>query len=253
MKSIFHGLRGKLTLTYTLVTVLALLALEALAITLVVLASSLNRMDQREYLNDAIYLLYPQASDFLQPGKEDLPGLQAWLEGVAASGYASLPPQYAFDSPAAVIVPDDPLLVVSPDLTVLAQAPLEPNSLVGRRYTPGAEPGAADILSTALDNWTNPLDLSTPTVEGNIRLAVPIRQADRASPVVGVLLLTIEPAPPMILNTLPVYLGWIAVTGLLLLMAVAPFGALFGYIMSRGLTRRLTALSQAADAWSEGD
>jgi NarL family two-component system sensor histidine kinase LiaS len=57
----------------------------------------------------------------------------------------------------------------------------------------------------------------------------------------------------MLLNTLPVYLGWVFGTGLLMLMAVAPFGALFGYIMSRGLTRRLTALTHAADSWSEGN
>jgi NarL family two-component system sensor histidine kinase LiaS len=38
-----------------------------------------------------------------------------------------------------------------------------------------------------------------------------------------------------------------------MLMAVAPFAALFGFIMSRGLTRRLKALTLAADAWSEGN
>jgi NarL family two-component system sensor histidine kinase LiaS len=38
-----------------------------------------------------------------------------------------------------------------------------------------------------------------------------------------------------------------------MLIAVAPFGALFGFLMSRGITRRLKALTLAADAWSEGD
>jgi NarL family two-component system sensor histidine kinase LiaS len=40
---------------------------------------------------------------------------------------------------------------------------------------------------------------------------------------------------------------------MILLVAVAPFGALFGFIMSRGLTRRLKVLTQAVDAWSEGN
>jgi NarL family two-component system sensor histidine kinase LiaS len=42
-------------------------------------------------------------------------------------------------------------------------------------------------------------------------------------------------------------------TAIFLLLAVAPFAALFGFVMSRGLNRRLKGLTQAVDAWSEGD
>jgi NarL family two-component system sensor histidine kinase LiaS len=52
---------------------------------------------------------------------------------------------------------------------------------------------------------------------------------------------------------LPFFLSIVLATGLVLLAAVAPLGALFGLVMSRGLTRRLSALSRAADAWSQGD
>jgi len=90
--SFFHGLRGKLILTYTLVTVLALLGLEILILALVVFASSMTDIDKRAYLGDVHYTLYPQASDFLQPGDEDIAGLQSWLEEVYASGRASLEP-----------------------------------------------------------------------------------------------------------------------------------------------------------------
>ena len=51
----------------------------------------------------------------------------------------------------------------------------------------------------------------------------------------------------------PIILWVVPLTGLVLLLAVVPFGGLFGFIMSRGLTRRLKALTLAADAWSEGD
>jgi NarL family two-component system sensor histidine kinase LiaS len=57
----------------------------------------------------------------------------------------------------------------------------------------------------------------------------------------------------MLLQTGPTILAWVAFTGVLLLIAVTPFGALFGFIMSLGLTRRLDALASAADAWSEGN
>ncbi len=71
----------------------------------------------------------------------------------------------------------------------------------------------------------------------------------------GVVVVTIEPAPPFytLLPTILAGLGVIAGTGLLLIIAVIPFGALFGFIMARGLTRRLAALTEAADAWSQGD
>ena len=253
MLPFFSGLRGKLTLTYTLVTVLALMALEVMALLMVLFYSDLTHVDQRSYLNDVIYTLYPRAREYLEPGKEDLPGLQNWLAGVAKSGYASLPPQNAFDSPAAAIVPGAPLLVVAPDFTVLAEVPMGPNNRIGRRYPATEDPNSDRILNVALQGRINSLALSTATRDRKTRLAVPILQSGRSPEVVGILLLTLEPAPSMLLNTLPVYLGWVMGTGLLLLIAVAPFGGLFGYVMSRGLTRRLTALSRAADSWSEGN
>ena len=249
----FHGLRGKLILTYTLVTVLALMALEVMVLSIGLFFSLANRTDERQYLNDVIYTLYPRASEHLQPGDEDLPGLQEWLEDVARSGYASLPPQNVFDSAAAAIDQADPMLVLSPEGTVLAQVPLEPGGPVGRRATADETAAYQRAIDAAMAGELDPMALSTRTDQGKTRLAVPIFEAGRFSDVTGGLLLTIEPPPPIILSSLLVYLGWIVGTGLLLLIAVTPFGALFGFIMSRGLSRRLTALTRAADAWSEGD
>jgi HAMP domain-containing protein len=65
--------------------------------------------------------------------------------------------------------------------------------------------------------------------------------------------LTVKPPPPLILSVWPVLLDAVLLTGFLLLIDIAPFAALFGFIMSRGLTHRLGALTRAADAWSEGN
>ncbi len=249
----FHGLRGKLTLTYTLVTVLALLAVEVLVLLAAVLLSSLLNNDRRSYLNDVIYTLYPQANKYLQPGSNDLPGLQAWLEGVYSSGYASGRPVNVFDSPAAVIVRSDPLYVLSPQGIVLAQAPRSPNSLVGRRYEPPVFPRSSAILQNAYDRVFDSFQVSALTPQENYLMAVPVTQSDRQSALVGVIILTVKPPPPMLLTIWPVLVGWVLGTGVILLIAVAPFGTLFGFIMSRSLTRRLRALTAAADAWSEGD
>ena len=252
MFSFIRDLRGKMTLTYTLVTVLALMALEVLILASLLFFFSLNRGDERAYLGDVLITLYPRASRFLQPGQQDMPGLQNWLDEVAAQGYASQAPMDIFDSPAAPLARGEPLLVLSPELTVLAQSPREPGSLVGRRYTPPDDDGAR-ILQMALQGSRDSLALAAGTRGTGYRMAVPVFQEGAGTPVVGVILVSVEPVPPMPDSTWPIALAWVLATGLVLLMAVAPFGTLFGFVMSRGLTRRLSALTRAADAWSEGN
>ena len=53
------------------------------------------------------------------------PGCRPGSQATYDAGYASLPPQGVFDSPAAAIVKNDPMYVISPDGTVLAAAPAE--------------------------------------------------------------------------------------------------------------------------------
>ena len=250
----FQSLRGKLILTYTLVTVLALLALEILVLFLGMFITSANKGDTRDYLNDVIITLGPKARVYLQPGQENLPGLQAWLEQLRADGYASLPPQYAFDSPAARIVPGEALYVLSVQGKVLAQAPRALNNQVGRQYTPPQNlPEVQTALKRAANSMFDPIRLSTRTSRGDYLLAVPVTQNGNSTPVVGILLVTVAPPVPVLVTFWPLLLGWVGGTALILLIAVAPFGALFGLIMSRGLTRRLKALTSAVDAWGEGD
>jgi hypothetical protein len=79
--SFFQGLRGKLILTYTLVTVLALLALELVFLLGFGFLSSYSSIDQRAYLQDVVSTLLPQASAYLQPGRGA--GRPAWAAGLA--------------------------------------------------------------------------------------------------------------------------------------------------------------------------
>ena len=144
------------------------------------------------------------------------------------------------------------MYVLSPSRVVLAQYPQTNPSLIGTVYAP--PDGASDTtLQHAYNGDFTPLHLSVAQPDGNLWLAVPILQDGVNSPVGGVLVLSVTPPPPSILTFLPVLLGTVLITGILLLLAVAPFGALFGWFMSRGLTRRLALLSTAADAWSEGN
>jgi len=249
----FRGLRGKLILTYTLVTVLALLAVEASAFLLIMLVSGSRSSDREGYLSDVVYVLYPQAQFYMQPGQEDITGLQSWLDSVYASGRASLPPQDLIDSPAANIVPGSSMYVLSPNGIVLAQAPRQVKSLIGQSYTFPDQVAGLDILDNALRRDFDALDLYTVQPDGTYLMAIPVPQEARSTELVGVIILSIQPPPPMFMNLWPIFFVALLITGVLLLMAVAPFGALFGFIMSRGLTHRLQALTLAVDAWSEGN
>jgi two-component system, NarL family, sensor histidine kinase LiaS len=250
----FQTLRGKLILTYTTVTVLALLALEITILLSVFVFSHRMSTDTLAYLSDVVSVLPPQARSYLQPGQRDLNGLQAWLQATYEAGYASLPPQGAFDSPAAPIVKTDPMYVLSPDGTVLAAAPASAKSLVGRKYTPPSNVARSkEILEHALQLDTLSGNVSAVRPDGNYLMAVPVRQSEGGESLAAVLILTVKAPPARMSGWWPVFLWVVPATGFVLLLAVVPFGGLFGFIMSRGLTRRLKALTLAADAWSEGD
>jgi NarL family two-component system sensor histidine kinase LiaS len=250
----FQTLRGKLILTYTSVTVLALLALEIMILLIVFLFSGGMNSDTHAYLSDVVSILPPQARLYLQPGSIDLPGLQAWLKSTYDAGYASLPPQGFFDSPAAPIVKGDPMYVISPEGTVLAAAPDSAKSLVGRKYSPPSNvTRVQDILDNALKLDLQTQDISALRPDGNYLMAVPVRQSQGEGPLAAIIIVSVKAPPAGVSAYWPVVAGIVLATAFVLLIAVAPFGALFGFIMSRGLTRRLKDLTQAADAWSEGD
>jgi two-component system, NarL family, sensor histidine kinase LiaS len=71
--------------------------------------------------------------------------------------------------------------------------------------------------------------------------------------VLGVIVLTVEPLPVRNLTDWIMLLGLALLAGVIMLVALAPFGAVFGFILSRGLSRRLTSLSTTAQAWGKGD
>ena len=192
----FQTLRGKLILTYTTVTVLALLALEIMILLIVFLISNGMNADTGAYLSDVISILPPQARLYLQPGSADLPGLQAWLQSTSDPGYASLPPQGLLDSPAAPIIKSDPMFVISPDETVLAAAPASAKSLVGRKYSPPSNvTRSKDILDKALQMDLQPANVSAIRPDGNYLLAVPVRQSQGEGPLAAVIIVSVK-APP---------------------------------------------------------
>ncbi len=299
--SLFRGLRGRLVLGYTFVTVFALLVLEMLAGSVVILAFLASSSDST-YLYTVHTNLGDLAASYLQPRQEDLDGLQSWAQYTVLYGYPShysnVLPLYSSETGYVgnmyIIDPEGKILACAPACSEQAGAAYQADdaAFVDGPLAWALSPDAQQ--SSGWDSEFYRLDES-----GNYQLAIPILywpepdsvpsgdvpvgdvaaqdagaqdagaegdgiegadavDAAAEEPVaqlLGVAIATVQPPPPLV-DLLPVLtLGAfiLAVTGLMLLVAVTPFGILFGLIMSRGLTRRLGDLTRAADAWSEGD
>ncbi|HPH95239.1 MAG TPA: sensor histidine kinase [Anaerolineaceae bacterium] len=265
----FRGLRGRLVLTYTLVTVLALLALEVLAGAGLFVLAFWRTSDTYIYIiqND----LRVSAADYLKPGSEDLEGLQNWVTYVRQSETPRPSSFIPFYTPPSRYAAGEALLVLDPEGKILACAP-ECAGRIGRVFTTADEAFKNGPLALATNRTyaeKNPVDFNAYYVAENglyrmafpVTVAVPpaeqpVGGADRMEDkLVGVVVVTITPPPPLgdLIPAAILGLVILTVTGVMLLCAVIPFGLLFGFIMSRGLTRRLSNLTAAADAWSEGN
>jgi two-component system, NarL family, sensor histidine kinase LiaS len=255
-KTFFSSLRGKLTLSYTLVTVLALLSLELLALIGVLVLVIKESNNRQQYIADVHAVLSSQARRYLTPGQEDLEGLQEWLGSIFTSRSASLPPEGLLDSPEALIDPTASMVVTRPGgfelLACIPKGCTDYHS--GISSTPYAK------LDSAIDwsqDWANSSFLEALTLQvegGKSQLAVPITTQDR-NRILGVIYLTIEPAPlsPMLWPALNYGFMFLISSGLLLILAIIPFGILFGFVISRGLTQRLSGLERLAQTYGEGN
>lgn len=258
IRNALNSLQTRLTLTYMIVTVAALLVLEILLLGGLMGVMSSFRVNESEYLLNVILLLTPKATDYFE--RNDLDGMQEWASDQFESGYASEQPQEVGDSAAASFAKTHPFLILDAQGKIQAMAPHNPES-VGQLYTPPPEidsdwfneQAAVKGFGTDLFNAeVNPLEQFKPLRDGSWYVVIPV-QSTSGSKVWGSMVLNILPAPAFLTAFLPVFgsiLGW---TALLLLIGVLPLGALFGYVMARNITRRLANLETVADAYSQGD
>lgn len=197
-----------------------------------------------DYLSDVVSTLVPDARSYLQP-EIDRQGLQVWLDTTYRKGYASLEPQDAFDSPAAKIVPGSVITILDREGNILAQSPAIDVPTFDN-YDP-------EVLKNAQAGSKAIADLYTMNANGNYWMAVPIYQKNHDEPVLGVILVTVEPNPQRNTWEWTKLILLVLGAGLLMLFAIAPLGAIYGFIFSRSLTNRLGKLTTAAEAWGEGN
>lgn len=240
-------LRWKLTLSYTLVTVVALLMAELLLVAaLVALLSSpiLPGLVVQNLKNTVVPRVEPALS-------ETPPDAEALREEMSQDTWLSFDggnlEQDAGSSDPALGPGDGDLFVVDDEGRLLASDRELRGASEGEHLDPGTLPGLDPVVAAALggeeDSWR--LQARSPDAR-QLYTVAPVKNDDGhvLGAVVGAFGL-----PDLAVVTL-VLLGVGAVA---LAVPAALLGAIFGFVTAWGLTRRLRRLADAARAWSQGN
>jgi two-component system, NarL family, sensor histidine kinase LiaS len=231
-------LRWKLTLSYTLVTMVALLALELLLVGALVafLNSELLPRLIAQQIEDEVA---PRLEAHLDGKTPDVEGLREeitsfpWFQGAMAAG-----PNPSPDGGSLFVVDDRRRLIVS--------MPRTEGFAEGKRFDARRIEGLAPLVDAALNGEQNSGRLSANTPGGRLLTVTPLE--GRGGRLAGLLVGTLR--MPDLTGPLLVSVGASAVA---LTIPAGFLGAIFGFLTAWGLTRRLGRLESAARAWSQGD
>lgn len=243
-------LRWKLTFSYTLVTVVALLFLQFLLVGALVaflnspLVASLVAQQMRASL-------VPQLEEPMQSDNPDRARIREELDIFAEnsdvrgadrrSGPGELP------SFRETVTPDEgALFVLDERRELVASMPRLEGFSEGRRFDAGRIPGLDPLVDRALSGEDTQRNYSANTPGGRLLAVVPVEGGDGR--LTGVLVGTFR-----LPNLTAPLLITVGVGAVLLVIPAALLGLLFGFVTAWGITRRIARLARAARAWSRGD
>lgn len=243
LTDLFQGLRWKLTLSFTVVTVATLLVVEVI---LVGGASYLivNSNILPNALTIAIEIfIAPQIETYLDQPRPDIESLDRWLERIYKEGLTFQSPDNPsisfhlgdLDQSASIIILDENSNYITTVPKLSDPLPEEFFRLSGQ------------TLSAARAGERNPERILS-TDDKNSMVAVPLRSA--SGDILGVVILSISTTPS---GSLSEFAAFIGVSLILFTVASGIIGTIFGFFTARGFTRRMGHVSHAADSWSKGD
>ncbi len=274
----FRRLQWKLTLAYTLSTVVTALILAGIGLALLWYINFRSNW-LPGLIADTLIKGVSVLGTYLEQTPPDDAALNSWLQKVTQGDfliihipneetpdrYDTIPAQFGRVIMVAIVDAQGTVLAVTPTRVSAPEAALSLLRPSRRETTISSDhlivPGAplrpqlttesAEIVQTALRGETNPKLLSRRDAQGNLVAGAPI--FSNSGQLVGVIFVKL--AFPLEQSEylqsalksliLPITLGMV-VSG-----AVA--GILFGYLIARGLTHRLRLLAHAADDWSQGN
>ncbi|MCP4143391.1 MAG: HAMP domain-containing protein [Chloroflexi bacterium] len=258
MKKIFNYFRRiqwKLTLSYAFVTASSVIVL---AIFLVGLASFIEGQNNTRTF-DSFFWSKTGFQDNLPYLLDDSEAMQKWLDRVHEQGFRwsdfeTYRVRESLDY-ANTLKAGTNIYVLDPDLNVLAVAAEETIVEVGSPFNLAKISGYRlnDMLEAALSGDKNYYAQSIYQQDnGGYISAFPLRESDD-QPVVAIVIYQLQPISFASPSNLYIYQAFFIVVTLIVLAISLPVGAIFGWLASRGLRKRLTSLSTASQAWSKGD
>lgn len=241
----FRGLRWKLTLSYTLVTVAALVAVQVIAVAGVWVVISNSNLFPGVLISVVKIFIVPPITSYLDNPEPDLQGLTSWLRAAATSeGLTFQSPEY----PNLQVTFGDrdqntTLLVLDENLDFIDGIPEPDEETLKRIFNE-----AGGVLAAAQAGDEKPERIYQISPEQGLTIAVPVTSDTGA--LLGVVAFRVAYPPVGLLIEL---LSLIGVSIIVLTVAAGIIGTVFGYFTARGLTRRLDNITQTTDAWGQGD
>ena len=232
----FRQLRGKLTLSYTLTSVVSFLLVELIFITVVLVVVSLNLP---AIVLSGLKQEAPQAAPYFVHGSPDRAELTSWLSVANAALPNIGPPGQSHPIFLAVVNMQGQTLASIGSHPVPADTPIQVQ----------LSPQSRTNLQAVLHDGKGTTSKVDQEGDGTLVAETPI--VGQEGNVQGVLVM--KTAQPDILRLFSAFLQLITVTVIIVTAIAAIAGMVFGSLTARGLTRRLKRLSAAADRWSHGD
>ena len=255
MFKFFRQLQWKLTLSYAVVTAGTVIVLTLLFIGIAAYFETQN--SSRTF--DSFYWSKTGFQDNIPYLLDDPQALQEWLERVQQTGFVwedfqSNTVRETLDYANTLVEKTEPIYVLDPDLNLLSAAPLENPAAVGKPFRPRATNGLVmeSILDAALVGDKNYYAQSTAFSDGTRLVAFPLRKSD-SEPVEAIVIYRIKPVVFATPTNLELYWAFFLMMMITMFLVALPVGAIFGWLATRGLRRRLVTLSATSQAWSRGD
>jgi NarL family two-component system sensor histidine kinase LiaS len=251
----FRRLQWRLTLSYTLVTVGALLVVELVLLGLLLILSGSDFLAQ-EIVGTVEDTLPLRASIYLESSPRDIDGLNQWLQYVVDDSVAVSQEGLRLSRGFSIEFDVNyQLLVVDDEGVLIAQVSDSPQSTspLGSSFDISSIPGLAPKILAAnsangANSGSNQLHVTNP--DGPLVMALPIESS--GGDILGTLIITML-MPAFNVQTLGSIAILILLSAIPITLAAGAIGTIFGFLTARGLTRRIESLSNTAEAWSQGD
>jgi NarL family two-component system sensor histidine kinase LiaS len=254
----FRRLRWKLTFSYTLATVAAVLALEVVALFALLLLFSTPAV-QRDLLQEAAASLAEQVQPFLSATPPDSAGLEFWLRQMVPPQTISHPATdislntdlgTAGRQTSLTLGESDRIAILGHSGEVLA-ASTELSAAAAAGGALFSDPHAPVESRQIVDQALRGVPAATRLPDRTILVAEPV--LDQEEHVLGVVYLRIGSFGLLAPRMLGGALGLIGGSALILTIGAGFVGTLFGFLVAHGFVRRLGALARATAAWGRGD